>query len=76
MLTNLVFSACEYNHLMSQDYKVALFLPIQVIMGATHFEYNHLMSKNYIIILFLPIQVIMQAAYFQYTSIWWAKIIS
>ena len=22
MLTNLVFSACEYNHLMSQDYKV------------------------------------------------------
>ena len=76
MLTNLVFSACEYNHLMSQDYKVALFLPIQVIMGATHFEYNHLMSKNYIMILFLPIQVIMQAAYFQYTSIWWAKIIS
>ena len=24
----------EYNHLKSQDYKVALFLPIQVIIGA------------------------------------------
>ena len=39
MLTNLVFRTCEYNHRMSQDYKIALFLLIQVITQAPHFEY-------------------------------------